>query len=224
MRHLAALIMLTPLVVGAAELQKSVCFTSEGKQVCLFQDARLNAGRNGEVSHDEIEVQPGGKPWKPPLSLAELRTYDVQGVQMTRLRVNRLSHLLGTGLKDAGRPVFLLTEDRYAGFGSYSGVTARPFIVDERAIRFIQPQGYDPAKPFVMMSALKSGWKETKDGFLLVSCAPDFAEKGSWDGKTFRIRYSRLQQQNGQWLLTERSERGYWEDEDGFPDEHLFPK
>jgi hypothetical protein len=61
-------------------------------------------------------------------------------------------------------------------------------------------------------------------GLLSVSCAPDFPAKGDWDGQSFRVSYRRLTLRHGQWLLSERDERGFWEAEGDFPAERLFPK
>ncbi|WP_225546940.1 hypothetical protein [Chromobacterium violaceum] len=211
-------LLLLPLAAGAADLWQRQCFPSQALRVCLWQDARLAALQDGGFGGGE------GDEWKPALAPAELRIYDSQGGQLSRLRVGRLSMIERTRLGDGGKPVFLLKEDHSAGFGSYSGVEARPFTVGARGIHFAQPQGGDPAQPFAMASALKSGWKEARDGFLLVSCAPDFPAKGEWDGETFRVSYRRLKLQDGQWRLTERSARGFWENEGDFPAERLFPK
>ncbi|MCD4506067.1 hypothetical protein LQR30_18425 [Chromobacterium piscinae] len=213
------LLPLLPLAAGAADLKQRQCFPAQELRVCLWQDARLAARQDGGFGGDSE-----GDGWKLALAQAELRIYDSQGGQLSRLRVGRLSKLERTRLSDGGKPVFLLEEDRSAGFGSYSGVEARPFTVGARGIRFAQPQGADPAKPFVMTSSLKKGWREGRDGFLLASCAPDFPAKGEWDGETFRVSYRRLKLQDGQWRLTERSERGFWENEGDFPAERLFPK
>ncbi|WP_047236205.1 hypothetical protein [Chromobacterium subtsugae] len=198
MRALGAGLLLMSGLAGAAGLQARVCLPSQDLKICLYQDARL--------------------------APAELRVYTRGGAQLSRLRVGRLADIRRSALADAGKPVFLLDEDHSAGFGSYSGVETRPFTVSARGLRFAQPPGGDPAKPFILAQALKSGWKESRDGFLLVSCAPDFPAKGKWDGETFRVRYARLTLRDGQWRLSERSERGFWENEGAFPAERLFPK
>ncbi|WP_047258146.1 hypothetical protein [Chromobacterium subtsugae] len=220
MRALGAGLLLMSGLAGAAGLQARVCLPSQDLKICLYQDARLAGERNGGIGSGGSE----GGDWSPPLAPAELRVYTRGDAQLSRLRVGRLADIRRSALADAGKPVFLLDEDHSAGFGSYSGVETRPFTVSARGLRFAQPPGGDPAKPFILAQALKSGWKESRDGFLLVSCAPDFPAKGKWDGETFRVRYARLTLRDGQWRLSERSERGFWENEGAFPAERLFPK
>ncbi|AXE35639.1 hypothetical protein [Chromobacterium phragmitis] len=212
MRRTLALLLLSPLAAGASGLAQRQCLPSQELRICLWQDARLTPGKHGDDG------------WKPPLALSELRVYDSQGRQLSRLRVGRQSALERTRLSDGGKPVLLLKEDHSIGFGSYAGVETRPFTATAGGIRFAQPEGRPPAQPFAMASSLKSGWKEASDGFLLVSCAPDFPARGEWDGESFRVSYRRLKLQNGQWRLSERSERGFWENEGDFPSERLFPK
>ncbi|AUH52746.1 hypothetical protein CXB49_19095 [Chromobacterium sp. ATCC 53434] len=214
MRRLWPLLLLPTVAVGAG-LEQRQCFPAQSFKLCLYQDAGAQGLDDASDGDDER---------KPPLAQAELRIYDSQGGQLSRLRVGRLSKLERTRLSDGGKPVFLLEENHGAGFGSYSGVEARPFTVGEHGLVFVQPPRRDAAKPFVMARALKSDWRETRGGFLLLSCAPDFPASGQWDGQAFRVRYGRLKLQDGRWLLTERSERGFWENEGDFPAERLFPK
>ncbi|WP_293766059.1 hypothetical protein [uncultured Aquitalea sp.] len=219
MRKMLTALLLLPLPVLAASLQQRVCFPSQQLKACLYQDARI-AGSSTAGFGSMAE----GDDWQPPLLGGEVRVFDAAGRQTARLKVGRLVDMKTTPLSDQGKPVLLLLEDHSAGMGSYSGAAARPFTVGERGLVFAQPAGQAPDRPFALARTLKSDWKQSRDGFLQVSCMPDFPAAGQWDGKTFRITYQRLRLRDGQWTLASRSERGFWESDGDFPAENRFPR
>ena len=185
---------------------------ADSRKVCLYEDAWLQQhkddywGSGRELVDDKQQK----------LGFASLRILDANNQRIAALRVRPLADISRTKLSAAGQPVFLLTEDLSAGWGSYSGPLSRPFTVGKSGFVFVQPEGA-PGKEFGMLRSLKVSWREARDGFLLLTCRLD----DSFDD--FIITYARVQLVGNQWVYTEKRVKGFWDVESPFPNEKLFP-
>lgn len=187
------------------------CFNlPDSRKVCLYEDVWLQKhkddywGSGRELVDDKQQK----------LAFASLRILDANNQRIAALRVRPLADINKTRLSVAGQPVFLLTEDLSAGWGSYSGPLSRPFTVGKNGFVFVQPQGA-PNKNSGMIRTLKSGWQEVRDGFLLLTCRPEKDD--------FVLTYARIQLVGNRWIYRDRRVQGFWELESPFPDEKLFP-
>lgn len=208
---LSAMLCLTGFAQAAGETLVRCFNLPDSRKVCLYEDAWLHQhkddfwGSGQELVDDKQQ----------PLAFASLRILDANDQRIATLRVHRLAELNKTRLLVAGQPVFMLTEDLSAGFGSYSGPLSRPFTVGKNAFMFVQPEG-SPNRYSGMVRTLKSDWKEVLDGFLLLTCRPD-------EKMNFYLTYARIQLIDNRWVYRERQRKGFWELESPFPDEKFFP-
>lgn len=188
------------------------CFNlPDSRKVCLYEDAWLHQRKDNFWGSGQELVDDK----QQKLAFASLRILDANDQRIAALRVHRLADLNKTRLSVAGQPVFMLTEDLSAGFGSYSGPLSRPFTVGKKGFVFVQPESA-PNKDSGMIRTLKSDWKEVRDGFLLLTCSPN-------EKMDFYLTYARIQLIGNRWVYRERQQKGFWESESPFPGEKFFP-
>jgi hypothetical protein len=115
---------------------------------------------------------------------------------------------------------FFVTEDWSAGFGSYNGPISILYSIENH--QFVKA-----STKVELMRSLKTDWKiqeKGRNGFaeiFSVSCRPDFkkfAEKIS-----FKVLYLRYAFDGQIWKEFRRDLKGFWENDESFPSEELFP-
>jgi hypothetical protein len=117
-------------------------------------------------------------------------------------------------------PTYLLTVDLTAEAGSYNGPLSFLVQVKNRQLLRVKATTADGHQQSINLPLTgKAAWKKVPagkvDDFLSVSCQPR-------DG-IFLIYFRRYHQTSCGWQVRTRSESGFWESDDEFPDMKLFP-
>lgn len=128
-----------------------------------------------------------------------------------------------------GGPVFFVTGDLTADFGSYNGPVTQVFQVKNGHVLWaIAREGRRPERIY-LMDSLKTHWEVRRNGeggidIFEVACRPD-VDTLTEKGVDFQITYTRHSFDGASWTSVSRSEKGYWEYEDNedFPDRGKFP-
>lgn len=143
-------------------------------------------------------------------------------------RIPKLERIEGTW---EGGPVFLISTDQHADFGSYSGVITRPFQIKNGRIVWAKlSKGPEKGHQVLLMQALKNEWKikpissaRTALDVYEVSCFPDFDHSTDDDVK-FNLTYRHYRFDGKQWEAQEKTQEGCWESGGNkFPDYSKFP-
>lgn len=143
-------------------------------------------------------------------------------------KLDRLVAGIDTVKLIGGKPdSFSLKVDYYAGWGSYSGPITRFFDVVAGKIRWIHARNEKTGKieDISLMNSLKTEWQLFPFGqnqdILAFRCRPAFKDEND---NTFEVTFDRYRFNGREWILYSRSEKGFWESEEGtFPREALFP-
>jgi hypothetical protein len=125
--------------------------------------------------------------------------------------------------RDAGAPIYLVTTDDYASFGSYSGKPTFLFAVGDGQVRPVlasDDKGHQA--PITLAETLKSVWQVVVGAggtseIEQVLCRPNFEKDGQ-----FITRYITYRQVRGEWHRLEGSEDVFWEDDGDFPERSKF--
>lgn len=168
-----------------------------------------------------------------PLREAALRVVDNHGNVLDEFRANRWVGQIAVRSLVRNAPVtYLITIDRSAGWGSYSGPVTSFVDVRDGSLQWLTAQRVDApgSQQIRVMRSLKTAWQmvPARSGagtdILEFACRPDFA--AATPGETelpFLVRFRRYYYRDGQWWLAERTEPGFWEDDWVFPDPSQFP-
>jgi hypothetical protein len=115
--------------------------------------------------------------------------------------------------------LFLLTEDRTPGMGSYNGPGATLLQVSDAAIHDVKALNTEShqEEPIRLVKSLKSDWhRKSATEILSVSCRPK-------DDRNFVIDYVRYSFDGTRWLEYKRETDGFWESDEAFPEGSSFP-
>lgn len=104
------------------------------------------------------------------------------------------------------KPVFVVTTDYSAGWGSYSGPVSYFLEINENGIQYIlDKQGF--------MTSLKSMWliknRKGKSEILDLDCRPDFDSDS--ENTKFKLIYTWYFIKNGKWEYIRKEKSGFWE-------------
>ena len=133
------------------------------------------------------------------------------------------------------RPTFLVTVDYSIGWGSYAGPSTRFLELRDGRAHWLQAVDTRTGRADTVQvaSTLKTKWQflRLEDGgkdILQAACRPDFdrwekARKRGKEDDSFLIEYLRYHFDGRQWVKRVRTEPGYSDFEEGFPNLAKFP-
>lgn len=123
-------------------------------------------------------------------------------------------------LRGADDGSFLLTQDHSSGAGSYGGLVTTVVRVSNDSIQDVVALDVrtGQVRRIVLAKALKSDWRVSGDGreILSVACRVD-------EGNGFVVEYAKYSWAGSRWERHARTEKGYWESDQVFPDGSVFP-
>ena len=198
----------------------------------LWQDSRLTPKLSqsmwgtGGIDIDDDPVETIFK--KEPPHDAELRLVNHDGKVLQREPLERsLAHLKATYLYGDKRISYEVTVDYSAGFGSYSGPITTFVEVHDAHLSWVEATDTDgKSERLTLMQSLKTAWKQVPRAngkaaqFLEASCRPkDFGSSEP----TFQITYKHYFFDGKQWKSLVRTQDGFTEFDNGFPQRSLFP-
>jgi hypothetical protein len=139
-------------------------------------------------------------------------------------------------LRGDGCPTFVVTEDRSVGWGSYAGPRSRFLELRDGRARWLRATDARTGRvdTIEVASSLKNHWQTAPAGagkdVLVAQCRPDFdrweraRRRGQQDDTSFVLVYTRYHFDGRSWVKRSRTETGYSDFEDGFPDTLKFPR
>jgi hypothetical protein len=193
-----------------------------GGSVQLLVDSRLSDAVLTQ-EEDKIDILQNLRPQKGILWLIS----DKGGLLSKRDLEKPIVDLAPFPQRLGENPVFLLTEDWSAGFGSYSGPITTLVCIENGRIEDVTALNSrtKKASKIVLMKSLKTKWKidlkNKSPQILEVKCRPD--TRTSLENLKFLVTYSRYRFDANGWTFKEHQVSGFWEDEGDFPKESLFP-
>lgn len=159
-----------------------------------------------------------GQPRSEVPAILELR--GCSGELLDRLTLDApLARLDPTPLRGAPAPTYLVSMDLTAPAGSYSGPLTRLVQVSKGALqRVAATDAHGQRKPIRLALTEKAAWKRVRagaaDDLLSISCQPQ--------GEGFVIFYYRYHPTHLGWQVRVRSEPGFWESDNDFPEPDRF--
>lgn len=125
-----------------------------------------------------------------------------------------------TPLRGTNVPTYLVSLDLTAQSGSYNGPLTLPIEVRNNRLQQVSAlNAGKQSEPIQLALTGKAAWKKmargNADHFLAVSCQPRN------DG--FIIAYRRYFPTRQGWQVRKRTQPGFWESDQDFPDDNLFP-
>jgi len=135
-----------------------------------------------------------------------------------------------TYLYSDNKPTYIISEDLTASMGSWNGPVSTLIEIKNGKIKELEYRSAksDQKNHFFLMRALKSDWRIIDSGkgkgkeILSVHMERTYDEKTGELGEL--IRYRRYSFNGDEWIKLERTEEGWWESVDGFPNLSKFPK
>jgi hypothetical protein len=194
----------------------------------LLVDARLSDHQLSHLLDFALSGTPAFK--RRPAVPAVLQIADADGniLQIEKLE-KPLAHLRRYALR-GGYEMFAVTVDYTAEAGSDSGPATIFFRVVAGKLRWIEAKDSSAGKlqRIVVADTGKQSWKivtaRASADIFDVSCHPAYpAEPGKWDGHTFAIDYKRYHFNGKDWLVSQKTKSGFWENEGEFPADSEFP-
>jgi hypothetical protein len=133
-------------------------------------------------------------------------------------------------LGPASDPVYLMTTDDSAGWGSYSGLATALYTVQAGRLGPVRAMGLNGrAEAVVLVDTLKSGWKiidpsPTHTVIEQLLCRPDFGHDKPGEDARFQLTYITYRSDGHGWRMAKRVTAGFWENEGAWPAISNFPK
>lgn len=125
----------------------------------------------------------------------------------------------------AGKPIsYILTVDRSIGMGSYAGPESKFLDITNGKIKWIRAidKKSSELKTIQVATTLKIVWKfvnaRANFDILQLLCRPSLKDK-----KEFNLIYERYHYDGEKWIKYSTVKKEYWEDDNPFPKENLFP-
>lgn len=160
---------------------------------------------------------------------AMLRWVAIDGSVRATLNLERPLARLDSSHSVANEPP-RVTVDYGIGSGSYNGPITRWVIPKEGRLQWVKAKDASGEDIEVsVMDSLKTAWRRIprKDGSLdiyEIACRPNFTENPSSDEEeTFRVIYTHIRFARGTWSSMTLVKEGFWEADEDFPSETLFP-
>ena len=206
----------------------------------ILEDARLTAGIEPKLwdgcsqpimaldDHDPAIGAFVGRPVLP----AKLRQRDRRGHVLEDILLEQqatVARIEPQRLGPANDPIIVVETSDAACFGSYSGWTEWLFTFDRNHVVPVMATGANGARKQVsLFRSLKSAWKVVRNEptsieFEQVFCRPDLVH-ATRDKMPFLMRYVTFRFDGNRWWEAERSEPGFWEDDDPFPPSTKFTR
>ncbi len=132
------------------------------------------------------------------------------------------------GLKSG--PVYLVTTDNDAGFGSYSGHATALYTLNDGRLGPVLAAAADGGRHAVVLSdTLKSRWRiidsrPTHTVIEQIFCRPDFDHERPGQDQPFLLTFMTYQFDGRSWRMAERVRNGFWESDDPWPPAADFPR
>jgi hypothetical protein len=210
-------------------------------RIQILEDARLSPALAKTLWKGAVdpslalgEDDPRAKPFKTkPLAPARLRQTDSKGTIVFDTVPDQqapVARIEARRLGEASRPVYLVTTNNDAGFGSYSGrATALYALSDGRLTPVSATGGNGKAEPVVLATTLKSRWEiadSRPDRTVIhqVLCRPDLDHAKAGADAQFLMTYLTYWSVGTNWRMAKRITPGFWESDEGFPQASEFPK
>jgi hypothetical protein len=117
-----------------------------------------------------------------------------------------------------------ITIGNYAGFGSYSGNETSFFRIVNGHVKWLNAQSQKDK--IVLIRSLKSNWKISeidKNSLLNVYCTADFKDENQDLDNNFKTTFIRYRFENDVLIYYKQIKSLFWENEDDFPNENMFP-
>jgi hypothetical protein len=212
-----------------------------GGSIQILEDARLTrslASRMWKTAVDPVlvlgEDTPEAKTFETkPLRPARLRQIDRSGAVVLDIIPNEqapIARLEERRLGPPSAPIYLITTDDSAGFGSYSGLATMLYAVQAGRLAPVRATGSDGrAEAVVLVDTLKSGWKiiDRYPAHTLIEqvlCRPDFRHEKTGQDLPFVLTYITYRSDARGWRMAKRTMPGFWENEGAWPALSNFPK
>lgn len=212
-----------------------------GGSLEIVEDARLTPALARKLWGSAVDPvlvlgddSPAAQPFKSkPLVAARLRQRDgvghvvldvVPDEEAPLARIER--RRLGTGLT----PVYLVTTDNDAGFGSYSGRATALYAFRNGRFEPVQATDVDgKTVPVSLANTLKSAWRITDARashtvIRQVLCRPDLSHIGPGQDAEFLVTYVTYQFNGQDWWMAKRVTKGFWEADQDWPSSSEFPR
>ena len=212
-----------------------------GGPVQILEDARLTpalARKMWGTSVDPAFVlgddAPEARTFKAqPLRPAKLRQVDRSGAVIQNIVLDDqapIARVEPRRLGSSAHPVFLITTDNSAGFGSYSGLVTALYGLRSGRLEPVRAKGQDQhAEAVVLMNTLKSGWRiiDRSPTHTLIEqllCRPDLDHDKAGEDARFQLTYVTYWYDGRDWRMAKRLTPGFWENEGDWPAVSNFPK
>ena len=206
-----------------------------GGSVQILEDARLTPGlarRLWQTSIDPVFVLGGDDPAARafrvrPLLPAKLRQITSVGKIFFEVILNPEAPLARVETRRLGAafdPIYLVTTDDDAGWGSYSGRATSLYDVRDGRLTQLSARTVNGVnEPVVLVNSLKSGWKirDANPAHIVIEqlfCRPDMKGAG------FSLTYITYWCDGHAWRVARRSASGFWESDEGWPSATKFPR
>lgn len=237
-----AVLVATPAMAGVIGDYRAVQSVSVGGgSLQVLEDARLTpalARKLWKTAVDPIfvlgEDNPAARPFKAkPLVPARLRQITAKGdiaVDVVPDEQAPLARIETRRLGSTSLPVYLITTDNDAGFGSYSGRATTLYAVRDGVLKAVLATGDNgKAEPVALVSTLKSGWRivDARPSHTVIEqilCRPDFRHGQTDQNPQFLVSYLTYWSDGHAWRIAKRVISGFWEGDEDWPATSQFPK
>jgi hypothetical protein len=168
-----------------------------------------------------------------PLRPARLRQIGVGGHVILDVILNEAAPLAWVERRRMGggsAPVYLVTTDDDAGFGSYSGRATRLYGVCGGRLRPVTASGAGGRpEPIVLVDTLKSRWRiiDSRPTHTLIEqifCRPELDDERSGQAQGFLLTFITYRFDGRTWRMARRVTPGFWESDDDWPSRSAFPE
>lgn len=220
--------------------RKAQAVPAAGGSVQILEDARLTpalARRLWRSGVDPVSVlgedNPAAQPFKTePLRPARLRQVNAAGAVILDIALAKAAPIARIEARRLGRPsdpVYLVTTDDDAGFGSYSGRATRLYASEGARLQPVSASdGAGQTEAIVLIDTLKSGWKivDARPNHTVIHqllCRPDPETRTSSPGVTFLLSYISYESDGRTWRMAKHVSPGFWESDQAWPAADRFP-
>jgi len=236
---LAAALAARPAIAGSDPGYRTVqSIGATGGSIQILEDARLTpalARKLWETAVDPIfvlgENAPEAQTFKArPPRPAKLRQVDHGGAVIQDIVLDNQAPIARIEPDRLAGPIYLVTTDNNAGFGSYSGLVTTLYKFRSGRLEPVRALASDQhAEAVVLVDTLKSGWKiidhsPTHAVIEQLLCRPDLDHNKPGEEARFQLTYITYWSDGRDWRVAKRVTPGFWENEGDWPAASNFPK
>lgn len=209
--------------------------TVAGGSAKILEDARLTPALARLMWGNAVdpifvlgEDNPAARPFKArPLMPARLRETTTTGKMLIDVILNSeapLARIEMRRLAGALDPIYLVTTDDNAGWGSYSGRATSLYAVRDGRLTQLQALGASgKTEPVVLVNTLKSGWK-VRDTRAAHTVIEQLYRRADLHGDGFVMTFITYWFDRHSWRVAQRTARGFWEGDESWPATTMFPR